>query len=78
MEYLPRCTAKQLTNALRKVIFLHARGGFVVRHAMMDIEFEKMKDLFPLVEVNTASMGTHGADRASNTTPERENQGHDL
>ena len=55
MEYLPRRTAKQLANALRKVIFLYARGGFVVRHAMMDMEFEKVKDLVPLVEVNTAA-----------------------
>ena len=43
VEYLPRRTAKQLANTLRKVIFLHARGGFVVRHAMMDMEIEKVK-----------------------------------
>ena len=30
VESLPRRTAKKLANALRKVIFLHARGGFVV------------------------------------------------
>ena len=51
VEYLPQRTAKQLANALRKVVFLYARGGFVVRHAMMDMEFEKVKDLVPLVEV---------------------------
>ena len=48
VEYLPRRTAKHLANALRKVIFLYARGGFVVQHAMMDMEFEKVKDLVPL------------------------------
>ena len=63
VEYLPRRTTKQLANALRKVIFLYAHGGFVVRHAMMDMEFEKIKDLVPLAE---------------DTAPERENQGHDL
>ena len=36
VEYLPRRTDKQLANALRKVIFSYARGGFVVRHVMMD------------------------------------------
>ena len=59
VEYLPRRTAKQLANALRKVVFLYARGGFVVRHAMMDMEFEKVKDLVPLVEVNTAAAREH-------------------
>ena len=29
-EYLPRCTARQLANSLRKVIFLHARGVFLL------------------------------------------------
>ena len=55
MKYLPRCTAKQLANALRKIILLYARGGFVVRHAMMDMKFEKVKVFVPLVEVNTAA-----------------------
>ena len=41
VEYLPRRTAKQLANALRKVIFVYARGGFVVQHAMLDMDFEK-------------------------------------
>ena len=59
VEYLPQRTAKQLANALRKVIFLYARGGFFVRHAMMDMEFEKVKDLVPLVKVNTAAAREH-------------------
>ena len=33
--------------------------GFVVRHAMMDMEFEKVKDLVPLVEVNTTAAREH-------------------
>ena len=59
VEYLPRRTAKQLANALRKVVFLYARGVFVVRLAMMDMEFEKVKDLVPLVEVNTTAAREH-------------------
>ena len=58
-EYLPRRTAKQLANALRKVICLYACGGFVVRHTMMGMEFEKIKDLVPLVEVNTTAAREH-------------------
>ena len=34
-------------------------GGFVVRHALMDMEFEKVKDLVPLVEVNTTAAREH-------------------
>jgi len=45
VEYLPSHTAKQLANSLRKVMFLYARGGFIVRHALMDMEFEKIKTL---------------------------------
>ena len=44
VEYLPRRTAKQLANAPRKVVFLYARGVFDVRHAVRDMEFEKVKD----------------------------------
>ena len=40
-------------------MFLYARGGFFVRHAMMDMEFEKVKDLVPLVEVNTTAAREH-------------------
>ena len=40
-------------------MFLYARGGFVVQHAMMDMEFEKVKDLVPLVEVNTTVAREH-------------------
>ena len=59
MEYLLWRTAKQLANALRKVVFLYARGGFIVRHAMMDMGFEKVRDRVPLVEVNTAAARKH-------------------
>ena len=41
------------------VMFLYARGGFIVRHALMDMEFEKIKDLLPLVEVNTTAAREH-------------------
>ena len=59
MEYLSQHTAKQLANRTRKFMFLYAQGGFVARHAMMDMEFEKVKDLVPLVEGNTTAAREH-------------------
>ena len=73
VECLPRRTAKQLANALRKAMFSYARGGCVVRRAMMDMEFEKVKDLVLLVEVNTTAAREHVG-----LALERESQGHDL
>ena len=58
-EFLPRRTARQLANSLKKVLFLYARGGFVVRLCMMDREFEPVKDLVPLVEINTTAAREH-------------------
>ena len=60
-EYLPLRTAVQLANSLKKVFYLYARGGFLVRHALMDREFEKVRDLVPLVEVNTTAAREHVA-----------------
>ena len=36
-------------------------GFFLVRHALMDREFEKVRDLVPLVEVNTTAAHKHVA-----------------
>ena len=58
-EYPPRRTARQLANSLRKVMLLYTRGGFLVRHAFMDMEFEKAKELVPLVKVNTTAAREH-------------------
>ena len=59
VEYLPQRTAKQLANSLKKVMYLYARGGFIIRYALMDMEFEKIKELVPLVEVNTTAARDH-------------------
>ena len=42
-----------------KVVYGYARGGFVVNLALMDFEFEKIKDKLPLVEVNTTAAREH-------------------
>ena len=58
-EFRPRRTARQLTNSLKKYCFLYARGGFVVRLCMMGREFEPVKELVPLVEINTNAAREH-------------------
>ena len=40
-------------------MFLYAQGDFVVQHALMDVEFEKINDFVPLVEVNTTAAREH-------------------
>ena len=42
-----------------KMVHGYARGGFVVNLMLMDQEFEKIKDLLPLVEVNTTAAREH-------------------
>ena len=43
VEFLPSCTAKQLSKSLKIIIKVYARGGFIVRLVMMDMEFEKLR-----------------------------------
>ena len=45
-----------------KVVKLYARGGFVVRLVFIDMEFDKIKDLVGLVEVNTTAAREHVAE----------------
>ena len=38
---------------------IYARGGFVIRLVLMDMEFEKFKDKVGLVEVHTMATREH-------------------
>ena len=58
-EHVPSRTAKSLANSLIKVMKLYARGGFVVRLALMDKEFDKITDFVGLLEVNTTAAREH-------------------
>ena len=58
-EFLPFCTAKQLSSSLTKIVKVYARGGFIVRLVMMNMEFDKIKDEFDRVEVNTTAVHEH-------------------
>ena len=59
VEFLPRQLPADLTNSLKKVLNLYARGGFNVRTCMMDMAFKPVKELLPQVEVNTMAAQEH-------------------
>ena len=59
VAFLPRRTVRQIANSLKKVLDLYARGGFIVRLCLMDIECEPVKDLVPIVEINTTAAREH-------------------
>ena len=42
-----------------KVVYGYARGSFVVNLMLMDTEFEKIKDMLPMVEFNTTAAREH-------------------
>ena len=54
-EFVPTHTAGQLAKCLMKVVYGYACGGFVVNIMIMDMEFEKIKDVLPMVEVSTTA-----------------------
>ena len=61
-EYVPTCTAGKLDKFPTKIVKLYARGGFVNGLALMDVEFEKVKEKVFLLEVNTTAAQEHVAD----------------
>ena len=54
-EYVPSRIAQQLANYLTKIGNTYTRVGFVIDLALMDMEFEKVRDKFTIVEVNTTA-----------------------
>ncbi len=60
VQFVPRRTAGELANALKMVIGLSRRAGFVCQTALMDGEFEKVKTkLLNVIEVNITSKNEH-------------------
>ena len=59
VEFLPNCTAPQLGKSLTKVLRLYALRGFVMHVILMDMEFEKVRDHFALVEMKTTAAREH-------------------
>ena len=52
-EFVPTCKSGQLDKYLSKRVTLYARGGFIVRLALMDKEFDNIENVVDLLETNT-------------------------
>jgi hypothetical protein len=59
IEYLPSTTAKLLVHTLQTVFRIYGTAGFVVQVGMMDMEFEKLRDMLPNVTLNTTAVREH-------------------
>eukprot|EP00804_Cyclotella_cryptica_P028831 CCRYP_008417-RA/>CCRYP_008417-RA protein AED:0.17 eAED:-0.09 QI:0/-1/0/1/-1/0/1/0/134 len=60
VQFVPRRTAGELANALKMVMGVYWRAGFICQTALMDGEFEKVKHkLLNLIEVNITSKNEH-------------------
>lgn len=59
---MPSRTVEQLAKSLDKVITVYRRGGFIVRHVLMDMEFEPLVDQVDAVIVNTTAAREHVGD----------------
>jgi hypothetical protein len=59
IKFLPSRTAKQLANGIEHVARIYGRAGFIVQISMMDMEFEKLKDLLSNIALNTTATQEH-------------------
>ncbi len=55
IKFLPSRTAKQLANSVEQVVRIYGRAHFIVQTSMIDMEFEKLKDLLPNIALNTTA-----------------------
>jgi hypothetical protein len=58
-EHMPTRTAKQLAAGIIRVMDLYSHGGFQVGTVLMDNKFEKLRNLVPVLAVNTTAMKEH-------------------
>jgi hypothetical protein len=59
IKFLPSRTAKHLANSMEHVVRIYGKAGFIVQTSMMDMEFEKLRDLLPNVALNTKAAQEH-------------------
>ncbi len=59
IEYLKLRTAKRLIDTLERVIRIYRKAGFIVQTALIDMEFEKLRDKLPNVILNTTAAQEH-------------------
>jgi hypothetical protein len=58
-EYTPSCAAKRLAAGIRRVMDLYSREGFYVGMVLMDNDFKKLRNLVPILVVNTTAAKEH-------------------
>ena len=54
-EFIPKRTARLLAKSLKKVMLLYERGGYIVKLALMDKDFNAVREHLPFLEVNMAA-----------------------
>jgi hypothetical protein len=59
IKFLPSRTAKQLACSVERVVRIYGRACFIVQTSMMDMEFEKLKDLLPNIALCTTTARKH-------------------
>jgi hypothetical protein len=62
VEFTPSRTKEQLSNKLKKVIYVYRRAGYRVRCVLMDMEFESLCDTFEDGFINTTAAREHVGD----------------
>jgi hypothetical protein len=62
VEFTPSRTKEQLSNKLKKVIYVYQRAGYRVRCVLMDMEFETVCDTFEDGFINTTAAREHVGD----------------
>jgi hypothetical protein len=55
IEFLPLQNTKCLALTLEQVIRVYGVAGFIVQVALMDMEFENLKDVLPNIMINTTA-----------------------
>jgi hypothetical protein len=58
-EYVPKRSKANLTNSLKKVFEIYSKRGFTIKTALMDREFECMRDDIRGVTLNTTATSEH-------------------
>jgi hypothetical protein len=55
-------TASSLGSLLQRIIHVYARAGFTAQSILMDIEFNKVRDHVPMLDVSTTAASKHVGD----------------
>ena len=58
-EFTPSRTAARLAAGITRMIDLYARGEFQVGTVLMDNEFEKLRNLVPILAINSTVAKEH-------------------